>query len=421
MSTAQQTRPQAQTVNIDQAAQLLDQVIANTRGGTYKVVERFFEDYIPELEELLPDKMKGQGRRLVKRALLTFEKSKSPKLKQCSPSSFIRCVLEAAELGLAIDGLLAHAVPYNNKKKQPDGSEKWVVEAQMQLDYKGLLAIAKRSGHIIDGRCDVVRRGDQFSHGRKNGQAYLEHTYDIDVERGEVIAAYGELNLPGGRYEYSLLQKSEVDKIRSKSKSKDDGPWVDWYDRMAAKSAFRRLLKTYCDDPQVQHAISMDEREYEGTPAFDAPTVGKVTRSALNDAMPLGNPGGSSKPSAPQAAPKTQQATPTRTETPAQSESASEGVDEPPFDEPNADDALAKAKQEIADAFGTCTSLESAAELADYWSDQQHDPQLRQFASLCFAQAKERFQAAAKPKPRTKKGQQSMIEDQTPDYYAQGQ
>ena len=418
MSTTTQQRPapQTQTKTIDDAAKLLDQVIANTRGGTYKTIEKFFEDHIPQLEELLPEKMKGQGARLVKRALLTFEKAKVAKLKQCTPASFVRTVLEAAELGLAIDGYLAHAVPYNNKKKDANGCESWVIEAQLQIDYKGLLAIAKRTGQVIDGRADVVRQGDQFSHGRKNGRAFLEHTYAVDVERGAVIAAYGELILPHGRYDYTLLQTSEVERIRKKSKAGNDGPWVDWYDRMAAKSALRRALKTYCDDPQVQYAIELDEREY-GTPAFDAPVVGKVHRSALNDTVAIPSAQPHSQASTAAQAPSR----PSGEETPQMStQGDSDGVDEPAHDEPNADDGLAHAKLEVESAFAECERYEAAAALMRSYEKPGFDPQLLGFAKLCFEQAKERL---PEPKAAKKgKGQKSMLEDSPGEtYYAEGQ
>lgn len=269
-----------QSREIDPSA-LLDQILEQQPSQRYRVVDAALSKRIDRLEELLPDSMKGQAARLVKRAMLTFSRNES--LQECTPESFIRCVLQAAECGLAIDGKLAHAVPYNNKVKI-NGREEWRKEAQYQPDYKGLVAVAKRSGQIVDCYGDVVCERDQFAHGRSGPQSRLEHSYDHTAQdRGEVVAAYCIIMLPGGHWRYELMNVAELNKIQSRSKAGNKGPWQTDRDQMRIKTVIKRGLKLYCDDPGLIRAIELDDREFEGEPVQR--THKRVAISPLNQAL----------------------------------------------------------------------------------------------------------------------------------------
>ena len=91
-ATATQQRPTTTTSE----KELLDRLLTLPVGEKTRQVEAALDNRIEEIEALLPDFMKGQGARLIKRARLTFAKSAA--LQKCSPASFIKCVLEAAEL-----------------------------------------------------------------------------------------------------------------------------------------------------------------------------------------------------------------------------------------------------------------------------------------------------------------------------------
>lgn len=260
--------PQAQTRELDPAA-LLEQVLAKSQTKQYQIVSDALDRRIQKVEELLPDHMKGQGARLVKRALLTF--GKNDKLQKCSPASFILCVLQAAECGLAIDGKLAHAVPYSG-------------EAQFQPDYKGLIAVAKRTGQIIDIYGDVICENDTFVHGRSGDGCRLEHTFDITKPRGKTVGAYQIIVLPGGRWRYEVMGIEELNRIQRKSKSGGSGPWGTDPDEMRKKTVAKRALKLYCDDPGLLKTLEYDDLDY-GDDGEHAQRHGKVGRSTLNDTL----------------------------------------------------------------------------------------------------------------------------------------
>ena len=149
----QQTAGQARQRELDPSV-LLEQVLAKTeKNKRIVIVAKALDDRVERLRELLPGYMKPDAERLVKRAVLTM--ARIPKLQECTPDSFVRCVLEAAELGLAIDGRLGHAVPFKNKVKGSEGVERWRMECQFIPDYKGLVAVARRGGIVRDVHGDV--------------------------------------------------------------------------------------------------------------------------------------------------------------------------------------------------------------------------------------------------------------------------
>ncbi len=173
----------------------------------------------------------------------------------------IRCVMEAAEVGLAIDGKLCYVVRYKS-------------EWQCQADYKGLVAVAKRAGQITKCDVDVVCENDDFHCGRKDGHNHLEHAFNHRQPRGEVVGAYAAFTLPDGDFQFCYMGKDELDKVQAMAPAKN-GPWRTWTDEMRKKCPVRRGLKLISDDPAVVRAIELDDREFEEPAAepSEPPTV----------------------------------------------------------------------------------------------------------------------------------------------------
>lgn len=282
MSTA--TRPQNQPRQPQsQAASLLEQILDRPPSERLKAVNDALAKRIEAVEEVLPDSLKSQAARFVKRAQLTF--SRKDDLHDCEPASLVRCVVEAAELGLSIDGRLAHAVAYNCKISKKGEPEKWAKIAQLQLDYKGLLAVAKRSGQIVDAWADIVCDGEEFEAYRDGTKQVLRHVPAFRTGKETVVGAYVVIDFGNGRWRFETMGEREIDAVRQKSKAKDRGPWVDFTNEMRKKTVLRRGLKTYCDDPAVCAALDIDDREYDGADGAPVRPGQRVGRSALNDVL----------------------------------------------------------------------------------------------------------------------------------------
>jgi len=251
---------------------MLEQVLNATASKRFKAIDDALGSRIAAIEEVLPDGMKGQSARLAKRAVMTLNR-KSDQYGAVTPASFIRCVIEAAELGLAIDGRLAHAVVYKNTIKDANGRDIKVEEAQLQIDYKGLIAVARRTNMIRDCWARVVHKNDTFAISEDNGQCTYHYSPALG-DPGPVIGAIAVVLLPDGTCRHEYMRNADIDGIRARSKSwkYGGGPWKTDDGEMRKKTVIRRLLKMYAEDPAVIRAIELDDMDYEDS-AQDRPKV----------------------------------------------------------------------------------------------------------------------------------------------------
>lgn len=179
------------------------------------------------LSRVLPKHMTPE--RLIKVAMLAY--SKTPKLRECSLESVGQAVMQAAELGLEPGGVLGHAylVPYGNTCTLIPG-------------YRGLIELARRSGEIESIEAHVVYANDKFT--LKFGlDPVLEHEPNLDSEPGGLRFVYAIAKLKDGGKQLEVMTKAQVDAIRKRSKSGNNGPWVTDYEEMARKTVVRRLVK----------------------------------------------------------------------------------------------------------------------------------------------------------------------------------
>lgn len=268
-SAAQQSYQQSVSPAVEKAmsnSELLDTIL-NTNDPTVKQKQmtQWLDNNHESIELLLPDFMKGQGERLARRAMITL--ARNPDLQDVPPREFIRCVLEAAEYGFAIDGKMAYVVKYGGKSQS----------YSCQFDYKALIAVAKRTGQIHSCDYDVVCSRDHFKHGRQNGVSVLEHTYDLRVPRGEVIGAYARFWHRDGTWTYELMQREELDKIQAQAPAQN-GPWKGHPNEMRKKTVIKRGLKRYREEPQLSRMLEVDDTEFDRDPtaSVDSPILDQV-------------------------------------------------------------------------------------------------------------------------------------------------
>ena len=192
--------------------------------------------------------------------------NRNPKLLDCSKSSIASVILQCAQWGIEPDGRHAHIIPYNG-------------EATLQLDYKGLVALVRRSGEVVSIHCDVVCKGDVF---KTSLGVVVEHEPNYSEDAGEVYAVYATAKLKDGSSQSVVLRKSEVEAIRKRSRSGSSGPWTTDWNEMAKKTSFKRLSKWLPLASEAAHAIEYDNRKEFGTSTIDvtpsepAPTAAKI-------------------------------------------------------------------------------------------------------------------------------------------------
>jgi recombination protein RecT len=181
----------------------------------------------------------------VQARLLCNVLSKNPKLADCTQVSLFQCMLDCSAMGLVPDNRRAHLIPYGTN-------------CTLIIDYKGLVELVMRSGEVefIDAFC--VYANDEFSltYGLNPD---IQHKPCLSEDRGDLTGVYGVAKLKGlDKPKFSYLPKSEVEKVRKSSKAGNSGPWTQWYDEMAKKTAIRRLCKLL---PLSYETAEMLERE----------------------------------------------------------------------------------------------------------------------------------------------------------------
>jgi recombination protein RecT len=219
--------------------------------------------------------------RLTRVALMAI--SRTPKLAECHPESLLNSFMQSAQLGLDCGGPLgeAYLVAYYNGKVNR-------MEAQFQVGYRGLITLARRSGEIETIDADVVRVGDEFVPPRT---IIDERGYRREFRhesRGSTTAAithaFAVARLKGAAYQICVMSKEEIDAIRSRSKSGQNGPWVTDYAEMAKKTVIKRLAKLLPLSPEMAEAIETSDKNEFGALEIEASVVDAQDRAAASPA-----------------------------------------------------------------------------------------------------------------------------------------
>lgn len=224
--------------------------------------QKAFEDAIPTTfrKYLTPE-------RLTKITLSAI--SRNPYLLKCTPTSVLRAVMDSASLGLEPTGGVlgqAYMVPYKMYDKHTKQSQ---YEAQLIVGYRGYITLARRSGEIVSVESHVVHQHDHFDieFGR---EPKLSHKPSYAEDPGPPIAAYCVAEFRDGAKHCEFMTKAEIDKVRDRSRAKDNGPWVTDYEEMAKKTVVRRAAKYWPLSIEMAKAFEIEDTAESGT-VYDMP------------------------------------------------------------------------------------------------------------------------------------------------------
>jgi len=176
-------------------------------------------------------------------ALTTIRKS--PKLLACDPISLFGAIIQASQLGLEIGPGGAYLVPYKK-------------EVQVIPDYRGLMKLARNSGNITNFYPKIVMGNDQFDY--MYGSNEFLNFKPAASNRGEIIGAFAYAKFKDSNdAQFEFMPIEDIERIRQRSKAKDDGPWKTDYEAMCMKTVIRRICKFLPVSTELQKAISLDE------------------------------------------------------------------------------------------------------------------------------------------------------------------
>jgi recombination protein RecT len=199
---------------------------------------------IESLKAVLPKHMTADRQA----RLLCTAINKTPKIAECTISSVMQCMIDCSAMGLEPDGRRAHLIPYGKT-------------LTLIVDYKGLVELIYRSGAVefIDAFCvyenelaiDPALADEKHPDGRARFE--IEYGANPDVfhkplltdEPGAFIGAYAIAHMKGvSKPKFAWMSKAQIDKIRSRSKAANNGPWASDYEEMAKKTTIRRISQT---------------------------------------------------------------------------------------------------------------------------------------------------------------------------------
>lgn len=202
-----------------------------------------------EFASVLPGRAALTPERFVRVVQTAIRTTKN--LADCTPASVMGAVMTAAQLGLELNTPLGHAylIPFRNKRGY--------YECQLIIGYKGYIDLARRSGNIESITARIVHENDEFEveYGISDK---LIHVPEMHGERGNPWAYYAVAKYQGGGYNFIVLTRDDVEKIRARSRAKDNGPWVTDYDSMACKSCIRQLVKFLPLSVELAQAAAFD-------------------------------------------------------------------------------------------------------------------------------------------------------------------
>ena len=203
----------------------------------------------PEIKRALPSVLTPE--RFTRMALSAL--NNTPKLKECTPMSFIAALMNAAQLGLEPNTPLgqAYLIPYKNKG---------ILECQFQIGYKGMIDLAYRNDRMQVIEARTIYENDEFYY-ELGLDARLKHIPTWD-DRGGIRGFYAIFKLDNGGYSFEVMGKTVIDSFAetySKAYSSEYSPWKTNYEEMAKKTVLKRLLKYAPIKSDFRKALSLDE------------------------------------------------------------------------------------------------------------------------------------------------------------------
>ena len=164
-----------------------------------------------------------------------------------APMTIIQAALKAATFDLPVDSGLGYAyiVPFNNSKKNADGTWSKRSEAAFILGWKGMHQLALRTGSYKTINVTDVREGELKSYNRLTEE--VEITFEEDEDKREalpIIGYVGYYRLVNGAEKTIYMTKKQIEKHEQEfRKGANMGKgWRDDWDAMARKTVYRQLI-----------------------------------------------------------------------------------------------------------------------------------------------------------------------------------
>lgn len=196
-------------------------------------IKDYINLYSKEIAKALPSVLTPE--RFSRMAMTAI--TKTPKLAECSPQSFIGSLLTAAQLGLEPNTPLgqAYLIPFYNGRKR-------IYECQFQVGYKGMIDLCNRSGEIKNIEAHIVYENDEFEF-EYGLDSKLKHKPCMS-DKGAPVWVYALYRLNNGGYGFEVMSVDDCMAHGEKySKAFNNSPWQTNPEEMMKKTVLKKVLK----------------------------------------------------------------------------------------------------------------------------------------------------------------------------------
>ncbi len=174
-------------------------------------------------------------------------------LANCTLPSLLACAYTVAKLGLETDKVLGHVyiIPYGGV-------------ATIQLGYKGLIELARRSGIVLAVETEIAYEGDKWERWNDEGGKHIRHVPNDERDanaKPKLVYCTSQL-ANGARSQVEVMLWADVMKIKAKAGKSQ--AWASATEEMARKTVVRRASKYWPQSPELGRAVHIDEQLERG-------------------------------------------------------------------------------------------------------------------------------------------------------------
>lgn len=241
----------------------MNEVVEMKQPGPMAIFRRELDSMEEQFKAALPAQIPVER---FKRVVMTAIQN-NPDLLGASRRSLWNSAMRAAQ-----DGLL------------PDGREGAMVlfgkQAQFLAMVGGLRKKVRNSGDLATWDVYAVHEGDEFEY-QLGDEPMIRHKPNLE-KPGKLIAVYSIATLKSGEKSRDVMSISEVERIRLRSRAKDNGPWVTDYEEMAKKTVARRHSKVLPMSTDLDDLIRRDDELMDMREGFKQQAAATGGVSALD-------------------------------------------------------------------------------------------------------------------------------------------
>jgi recombination protein RecT len=181
-------------------------------------------------------------------------------LMKCDPNSVKDSIVNVALTGITLNPALKYAYLVPRKVK---GELKCILD----ISYMGMIKILTDAGAVKNVDAGVIYSNDKYDF-RRGSDPYFKHQPALS-HRGEKIGSYAIAFLRDGGFQFEILGREEIEKVRATSESYKNeqgrkySPWETWEDEMWKKTALKRLFKLLPKTNFSEQLIASISHDYE--------------------------------------------------------------------------------------------------------------------------------------------------------------